>query len=290
MRKRTCCPTFLIATAGAWFTILGAVFTDKWIVQRLTDFIWVGLSATLDEPHYNRVARIMDSLRRNVQKLRDYYRDLDVVAPVPKGLHPRYFPSIGAYLDEANSVITFDYIQPLEIEPTCVTFLARTTSGTAKSIVVKFVQRYGEDAHRLLAKANLAPELLYYGRIGVQEGDPSYGHLRMVVMEYIDGETLDKAKRIPPMSRDCIRHALDLLHKSGYVFGDLRPPNVMVTKNQEIKLIDFDWAGLHMKAQYPILISRNLPWPEGVEALCLMETSHDDDMFARLFPRSNHTM
>jgi serine/threonine protein kinase len=253
VRKRTCCPTFLIATAGAWFTVLGAAFTDKWIVQRLTDFIWVRLSATLDEPHYDRVARIMDSLRRNVWKLHDYYHGLDVVATVPNGLHPRYFPSVRAYGDATRSVTTFDYIQPLEIESTCATFLAQTTSGIPKLIVVKFVQRYGETAHRLLAKENLAPELFYYGHIGVQDGDPSYGHLRMVVMEYIDGETLDKVKRIPRTSRDQIRRALDLLHKSGYVFGDLRQPNVMITKNQEIKLIDFDWAGEHMKARYPAL-------------------------------------
>jgi serine/threonine protein kinase len=225
----------------------------------------------------------MNSLRRNVQKLDNYYRGLDILATVPNGLHPRYFPSIGAYLDEASSIITFDYIQPLEIESTCITFLARTTSGTVKSIVVKFVQRYGEDAHRLLAKENLAPELFYYGHIGVQDEAPSYGHLRMVVMEYIDGDTLDKAKRIPRTSRDQIRRALDLLHQSGYVFGDLRQPNVMITKNQEIKLIDFDWAGEHMKARYPLLISRNLPWPDGVEALSLMETSHDDKMLERLF-------
>jgi hypothetical protein len=290
VRKQTCCPTFLIATAGAWFAVLGAAFTDKWIVQRLTDFIWVGLSATLDEPHYDRVARIMNSLRKNVWKLYDYYRGLNVVATVPNGLHPRYFPSVRAYGDVTSGITTFDYIQPLEIESTCVTFLARTTPGTPKPIVVKFVQRYGEDAHRLLAKENLAPALIYCGHISAQGRVPSYGHLRMVVMEYIDGDTLDKAKRIPRKSRDEIRRALDLLHKSGYVFGDLRQPNVMITKNQETKLIDFDWAGKHDTDRYPLLISCNLPWPVGVEALSLMQTSHDDEMFTRLFPKSNYTM
>jgi hypothetical protein len=38
-------------------------------------------------------------------------------------------------------------------------------------------------------------ELLYYGKINVQDGDPSYGHLWMVVMQYIDGMMLDEAKR-----------------------------------------------------------------------------------------------
>jgi len=284
VRNNTCCPTFLLATAGPWFTILGAVFTDKWIVQRLTDFIWVGLDATLNEPHYNRVARIMHSLRRNVEKLREYYVRLKIVPSGLNDLHPRYFPSIRAYRDENDRIVEFKYIQPLEIESTCVTFLARTTTNASKPVVVKFVQRYGEEAHRLVAKENLAPQLFYYGKIGVPEGDPSYGHLRMVVMEYIDGETLNRATRIPSTFKDRIRHALNVLHDQGYIFGDLRQPNVMVTKNEEVKLIDFDWAGLHMKSQYPLLMSSNLTWPAGVEALSIMETWHDDDMLTRLLP------
>jgi hypothetical protein len=47
VRNNTCCPTFLFANAGPWFAILGAVFTDKVIAQRLTDYIWVGMDATL---------------------------------------------------------------------------------------------------------------------------------------------------------------------------------------------------------------------------------------------------
>jgi len=47
VRNNTCCPTFLFANAGPWFAILGAVFTNKVIAQRLTDYIWVGMDATL---------------------------------------------------------------------------------------------------------------------------------------------------------------------------------------------------------------------------------------------------
>ena len=91
VRNNTCCPTFLLTTAGAWFTILGCVFTDKWIVQRLTDFVSVGLDATLKEPYYIQVARVLYSLRRNVEKLRDYYLGLKVIASDPECLHPRFF-------------------------------------------------------------------------------------------------------------------------------------------------------------------------------------------------------
>jgi serine/threonine protein kinase len=244
--------------AGPWFTILGAVFTDKWIVQRLTDFIWVGLDATLNEPHCNRVAHIMHSLRRNVEKLRGYYVGLKVIATDPEDLHPRFFPSIRAYRDE-DRIVEFKYTKPLELDSTCVTFLAKTTSGIPKDIVVKFVQRYGEAAHRLLTRENLALQLFYYGKLGVLEGDPSYGHLRMVVMEYIDGETIAKVtRRIPPTWVDQVRRALDILHSHGYIFGDLRQPNIMVTKNREVKLIDFDWAGIQQVSRYPLLISPSI--------------------------------
>ena len=67
----------------------------------------------------------------------------------------------------------------------------------------------------------------------------------MVVMEYIDGVTLAVAKKDldeETMKRvqSEVRRALKLLREHGFVFGDLRLPNIMVTKDGEvmIKLID----------------------------------------------------
>jgi tRNA A-37 threonylcarbamoyl transferase component Bud32 len=44
----------------------------------------------------------------------------------------------------------------------------------------------------------------------------------MVVVEYIEGETLDNVTQVSPRVMGEIRRALDLLHGQGYVFGDLR--------------------------------------------------------------------
>ncbi|KAK2463746.1 hypothetical protein APHAL10511_004239 [Amanita phalloides] len=52
----TACPTFLVATAGPWIVILGAVITDGVIVQQLTDYIWVGLDSILSELHITHAA------------------------------------------------------------------------------------------------------------------------------------------------------------------------------------------------------------------------------------------
>ena len=75
-------------------------------------------------------------------------------------------------------------------------------------------------------------------------------------MEYIDGITLAQVKE--EMNAQTtenvwleLRRALDLLHDRGLVFGDLHPPNIMITKAQKIKLIDFNWAGEKGQAKYP---------------------------------------
>jgi hypothetical protein len=74
-------------------------------------------------------------------------------------LHPRYFPSIHAYRDASGAIVDFAYVKPLERDATCVTFLAKTFEASSKSIVVKFVERYGVAAHKLSEKTDAAPLL-----------------------------------------------------------------------------------------------------------------------------------
>jgi serine/threonine protein kinase len=162
----------------------------------------------------------------------------------------------------------------------------------AERVVVKFVTRYGLEAHRALALENLAPQLIHYGKLVVRDGDPSYGDLHIVVMEYIPGMTLAKAREqdlVPSGTKERIRYALRCLHGQGFVFGDLRPPNVLITKNGEIKLIDFDWAGRDKQSRYPLLMSPVLSWPDGVGGLSIMEAWHDNDMLEKMFtPKAVH--
>ena len=69
-----------------------------------------------------------------------------------------------------------------------------------------------------------------------------------------------------------LRRAFDLLYDHGMVFGDLRPPNIMIIKANEVKLIDFNWAGENGQAKYPYLMSPGINWPEGVKALSFIKT------------------
>jgi serine/threonine protein kinase len=257
------------------------------IVQRLTDYIWVGLDSVLNKSHITNVARIFYALKAGLGNLDSYYEKVQPTGDLPAD--SRYFPSITAYPHEdSDRLINFKYVGFLENCPDCTTLHARTTTEPAQEIVVKFVDQYGEKAHRILAAEGLAPKLFFCGSPCLSDEHPSYRSLSMVVMEYIDGETFAQAKKeMNPQTteevRSELRHALDLLHDHGLVFGDLRPPNVMITKAHKVKLIDFDWAGENEQAKYPYMISPGINWPEGVKALAVMKKDHDIDMLSKLF-------
>ena len=170
----------------------------------------------------------------------------------------RYFPSITAYPSHNGGQVKFKYVGFLENCPDCITLRAHTETIPARRIVVKFVDRYGEKAHRLLADNGFAPKLLYYGSPRLDDKEPSYESISMVVMEYIDGDTFAVAKK--KMSEESVRAvlsavqcALELLHEGGLVFGDLRPPNVMIPK--KAKSSSLISTGLERKARPSILQS-----------------------------------
>ncbi|KDQ56619.1 hypothetical protein JAAARDRAFT_194606 [Jaapia argillacea MUCL 33604] len=283
--RLTCsCPAFLIAHAGPWMVILGAVLTDKCIVQRLTDFLWFPTHSAHDDHQYIRMARILYALRNSVKLLENWYTDTlsrtsrfdpSQNHPLP---HPRFFPTPNTYL-HGTETVKFAYQHPLESHPSCVIYLAKTIEDNPCDIVVKFVRRYGHEAHQEVAKCGLAPQLLYFGDI-----DPtglSYGGLRMVVMEYVEGETVHevlKARALPTTFSEQLKAAIDHLHEKDFVFGDLRQPNVMVSKGGKVQLIDFDWAGREGEARYPACISNSVDWPEGVEGLGKILKKHDQVM------------
>jgi len=260
---------------------------DKIIVQRLSDYIWLGHDTIFNDETIYRNARILYALARSLCRLDAFYKSLKIQSqpPVPKKLEPRYFPSIDAYRGPDDAIINFTFIIPLELDPVCTTFLAKTEGPVSEPIVVKFVHRYNKEAHELLAENGMAPKLRYCDGIGIRNDDPSYGDLRMEVMDFVDGETVEKAETLPPTLGQQIRDILTLLHQADYVFGDLRGPNVMITKNNEVLFIDFDMVGKHGKSTYPIMMSPSIQWPDGVaDGLGVMMKEHDFEMLERLVP------
>ncbi|KAG5651768.1 hypothetical protein H0H81_007521 [Sphagnurus paluster] len=178
-------------------------------------------------------------------------------------------------------------------------FLAKTREKKPRDIVIKFVTRYGAAVHGFLAENDYAPRLLYYGPVPetgtILENIPlpkTEGAIKrrllpmmnMVAMEYIEPSE-------PPTDRKDARRQIEdvlkLLHGKGYVFGDLREPNVLFDQTKKLKLIDFDWAGRYVDplpsnssvdleyAHYPPRLSTSIKWAEGVKDFAPILPQHD---------------
>jgi len=88
---------------------------------------------------------------------------------------------------------------------------------------------------------------------GVEEGPAGAGpHVRALVMELVDGETLaDRIARGPipvdealPIAKQ-IAEALEAAHEQGIIHRDLKPGNVKVRTDGAVKVLDFGLAKLH---------------------------------------------
>ena len=262
--------------------------TEYAIFQRLTDYVWLGIDSVFSDPHYRRVGRIMYALKRALNTLDAYYTAL----PASKdnsdsSLQKLYLfePSIDSYLSEDGTLVKFKYVSKTEASPGCVTFLAETRTEAPRRIIVKFVEHYNADAHKLVATAGLAPVLYYCGKVSVRAQDPSYGRLKMVVVEFIQGTTLYNRQAFPDSIVDQIKRALEVLHSNGYVFGNLRRPNIVITADDQVKLTNFELAGLEGKDRYPIRIAPLDEFADGTQAYSLLKTQYDLDMLEKVAAR-----
>ena len=251
MRDKCCCPTLMIAGGGPWMCVLGAMFTDKVIVQRLTDMMWIGLSSTSEDAHIHRFARLMMALRQNIPKLRDYYEKISTadIPPFNEGSpHPRFYAYPTSFI-ENGELPYFDYVKMLEDDPTCMTYLAKIrrdvkSSDIKELVVVKFVDRYGAEIHQFLADKHHSPELRYYGPLEVDDSpgnntlpapptsaspsDLFSSPMKMVVMDYV------KPHRRPADAHSQLEKILTDLHMAGYV---LREPNILFDKDEKVQLL-----------------------------------------------------
>lgn len=65
----------------------------------------------------------------------------------------------------------------------------------------------------------------------------------------------DVPKKLRPEVFTKLQNALNILHREGYVHGDFRAPNILINKNGDVRIIDFDWCGKEGEARYPLFIN-----------------------------------
>ncbi|KAI0694019.1 hypothetical protein C8T65DRAFT_744535 [Cerioporus squamosus] len=288
VRERCCCPAFLIGSAVPNLQVSGAVFADQLIVQNLGDTISVvprlnlnGRSSLDNAGH--RVAQLFYALRMCLNELDEYYTHLIHSMAVPNPPHSGNVgvmpgrsarPSTGAartsqpapmvisphfktYEDEQGKAVILTYKRRLATEyPSKAVFVAEAKCDTETvDVVVKFTPAYGKAAHELLASASpsQAPKLRF--------------------CEFVDSD---------PAHIASLESAVTALHDHGFVFGDLRTPNVLLVGDRVV-LIDFDWCDKEGTARYPsdILLEEGT-WHAGVKRGGLMEQVHDGYHFLTL--------
>jgi Crinkler effector protein N-terminal domain len=281
IRNVSCCPSLIVAIAGPYICFLGCVFSHVPVVQHLTDYIYLG-GDPFSRYHVTHVARVFHTIAKAIDSLiEEYGTMIGAVAPKPSSFLP--YSTFGV----ANLVYHDRLRGASDVEDDPRQTLFRATLGKT-NVVVKFCETYCEDAHRLLADHRFAPTLHHCGKVS--------GGLWMVVMDWEPSGNAAYCFRhqlkLPDEVLKDVRDAVTILHNKGFVFGDLRWPNIVVVERKtgandqrtiRGMLIDFDWAGKDGEVTYPHTINLlDIWWPHGVRGGRLIAKSHDLEMLGNL--------
>ena len=192
-------------------------------------------------------------------------------------LLPYVGPSFDAYTDDNGQRVELRDVARLAADYSSKAVFLADARVTDKDkamfkVVVKFTEAYGKDAHRVAHEDGFAPKLYYCEKV------ESVG-MWVVVTDFVLSVSVHVSSVAEPL-----RKAVKTLHDKGFVFGDLREPNVLVTEEGEVQLIDFDWAGHAGEARYPydIAITSDHGWHADVRPGGLIAEGHDAHMFERL--------
>ncbi|KAK1224305.1 hypothetical protein PQX77_012793, partial [Marasmius sp. AFHP31] len=175
-------------------------------------------------------------------RLEQYYQDVDekdIEKLIPYQPHPRYFPQCFKYSCRIRKqLVTIEYVRAIADKDCTNLIYVAKEEVDGREVIVKFSDRYGYEAHQLLAAEDRAPKLYY---VGLLDGEhdvlehsearggrgPSSGlytgPIRMIVMEYLkgtDARNMD-TEDWPMDAYDQVKKAVEHLHGKGYVFGDL---------------------------------------------------------------------
>jgi len=221
------------------------------------------------------VARNLCAMKKAIHALRLYYNSPLPRPPVPAPNlvfpHPTfYFTSPDS---QEQAIVYEDKFENRLL------FSGKELNAEGRKICIKFVRSYSMDAHAFCASKGHAPTLLGHRDLP--------GGWLMIVMEQLDSNYIplhqcsfptDSAKA---MLVDRIQEAIYMVHREGYVHGDLREANIMVNQHHtthKFMIIDWDWSGAIQVARYPMHVNQEVMRPEGAIDGKLILPEHDMKM------------
>ncbi|KAG6372710.1 hypothetical protein JVT61DRAFT_7477 [Boletus reticuloceps] len=291
IRNVTCCPCIHISIAGPYISFGGSILTDIYNFQPFTDYMFPG-SYSYMASKTNHIAKVFGVFRSALNKLRDKYKGLEYYGPMRKN-RSRLLPQPGYLADPNIQTLAFKtrfLPRGCYYYPICLALFLAKFGG--QQVMVKFSERYSPDAHYAVAKAGLAPKLLFHTRLR--------GGVHMAIMEYIDGSDAKHEFSNRELTDDVVKQvkaAITILHDMNLVHGDVRRSNILIKKEQESEaatdvdparhayrayLVDFDRVGLASVDRYTPFLNMVIYWPPGVRPGGLMEKEHDDVLFQRI--------
>ncbi|KAI0247236.1 hypothetical protein BJV78DRAFT_1247584 [Lactifluus subvellereus] len=239
------------------------------------------------------ITRFIGALRNCLKSLEKYYDGLAQVDVPPasdtvtvRGAKRRA-PYLCQYTSLNKEPVEFEYLELL-IGGRMV-FKAEELH-TGRRVIVKFAQRYGKEAHQILARSDAAPELL-----GVDELADEW---KMITMELLPSDKWvlleDLSREERQQYQDKVREAVLRLHAGDQVHGDVRACNIFVPKSGngddiQVKFIDFDEAGPPGDTKYPpYWNTESVTRPDDVFEGSALQKDHDRFMVDQIFAGISH--
>ncbi|KAF8157793.1 hypothetical protein B0H34DRAFT_844095 [Crassisporium funariophilum] len=265
-------PCIIVLIFGPYVAFAGAAWTDRPAVQMLSPAIPCHYHDT-DIKMEGMLVRHLGALRRAIDSLDTYYREY--VANPPSPLRNPTHPYPTCFTSRDGSVNRFIYLFQMKGRNL---FFGRMDDADGTAICIKFVPRYCEEGHELLAAKGFAPKLHAVERLP--------GGLYMVVMDDVreEYEHLGARNSLSDKIRQCLRQ----LHQAGFVHGDIRDTNLMVKRggfnDGSFLVVDYDSGGKIKQVRYPLnLNTTSVKRPEEATGGAIIEVEHDLEMLDRIW-------
>lgn len=233
-----------------------------------------------DSQNLQTATRHIAAFYKAVKSLEQYYSQLEhhcLSNAVTDQLfpYPTSYDSLPVANGTAATTIQFRYDRPV-VNGKLIFFA--TEVGSEEKICVKFVQSYSKEAHECFFNLGHAPALRGFQELG------GGGWIMVVFDALIEFETLHEHTKKQPLPDTVFRDiavTLNRFHSFGFVHGDIRDVNIMVSKSEEpmnFMFVDFDWSGKANEARYPSCVNRrSIVRPE--DALRGKRITHGHDIF-----------